>query len=92
MIDSDRIKIVDESSGGEIRHQLYIDGIAQAALIRRLGGEKLGIHWHVYGRQKWPEAKDLICGLLELSIIAEQLNNEEENRERHSSVQRRRKA
>lgn len=86
------IRIVDESGDGELRYQLYVNGSRQAAVIKRRGGEHIGIHWHIYGRQRWPDAKDLIQGLLELSIIADKLHKEEENRERHPPVQRRRKA
>lgn len=33
-------------------------------------------HWQVYGPQYWPEAKILMQGLLELSVLADQLSGE----------------
>ena len=65
------IKIVDESTDNEIRHVLYIDGGTRATLTKK--HSQVHFHWQVYGPQQWPEAKNLILGLLELSILADQL-------------------
>lgn len=70
----DTIEIVDESAHEEIRFQLYIDG-GQRAFVSKKGGA-VQLHWQVYGPQYWPEAKVLMQGLLELSVIADKLSGE----------------
>lgn len=72
--DPDTIEIVDESTHNEIRFQLYIDGGRRAFVSKKNGSVQL--HWEVYGPQYWPEAKVLMQGLLELSVIADQLSGE----------------
>lgn len=70
------IKIVDEStSRRDIRFQLYIDGCRRGLLTKRDG--RVRFHWEVYGPQQWPEAKVLLQGLLDLSVLADQLTAEE---------------
>lgn len=70
----DTIEIIDESTHEEIRFQLYIDGGRRALVSKKSGTVQL--HWQVYGSQHWPEAKVLMQGLLELSIIADKLSGE----------------
>jgi hypothetical protein len=70
----DTIEIVDESAYDEIRFQLYIDGGRRALVSKKSG--IVHIHWQVYGPQYWPEAKVLMQGLLELSVIADKLSGE----------------
>lgn len=72
--DVETIKIVDESTDEEVRFQLYIDG-ARRAFVRKKHGY-VTLHWEVYGPQQWPEAKNLLQGLLQLSVWADQLSGE----------------
>ena len=71
---ADTIEIVDESTHEETRFQLYIDG-GQRALVSKKSGT-VQFHWQVYGPQYWPDAKVLMQGLLELSVIADKLSGE----------------
>ena len=71
----DTIEIRDESTHEEQRFQLYIDGGPRALLSKKHGAVQF--HWQVYGPQYWPEAKVLMQGLLELSVLADQLSGEE---------------
>lgn len=73
----DTIEIIDESTHEEIRFQLYIDD-GRRALVSKKGGT-VQFHWQVYGPQYWPEAKVLVQGLLELSVIADQLSGDKKN-------------
>ena len=72
--DPNSIEIRDESTHEEQRFQLYIDGGPRALLIKKHG--IVQFHWQVYGPQYWPEAKVLMQGLLELSVLADQLSGE----------------
>ena len=72
--DPDTIEIRDESTHEEQRFQLFIDGGPRALLTKKCGTVQL--IWQVYGPQYWPEAKVLIQGLLELSVLADQLSGE----------------
>lgn len=74
MSDVDSIEIRDESTHDQQRFQLYIDGGPRALLTKKHGTVELV--WQVYGPQYWPEAKVLIQGLLELSVVADQLSGE----------------
>jgi hypothetical protein len=74
MSDPDSIEIRDESTHEEQRFQLLIDGGPRALLKKRTG--TVEIVWQVYGPQYWPEAKVLMQGLLELSVLADQLSGE----------------
>lgn len=71
------IKIVDESTDGDIHIQLYVDGCRRAFISNR--GGSINLHWEVYGPQSWPEAKVLIQGLMDLSIIADSLSQDHRN-------------
>lgn len=73
----DTIEIIDESTHEEIRFQLYIDGGRRALVSKKSGTVQL--HWQVYGPQYWPEAQVLMQGLLELSVIADQLSGDKKN-------------
>ena len=66
--------IRDEITYEEPRFRLYADGAAQA-LLRKRGG-MVELVWQVYGPQAWPDAKVLLQGMLELSVIADQLSGE----------------
>lgn len=70
----DTIEIRDESTRDEKRFQLYIDGGPRAAVTKK--GGTVQLTWQVYGPQHWPAAKVLMQGLLDLSIIADQLSGE----------------
>lgn len=72
--DPNSIEIRDESTHEEQRFQLYIDGGPRALLSKKHG--IVQSHWQVYGPQYWPEAKVLMQGLLELSVLADQLSGE----------------
>ena len=72
--DPDTIEIRDESTHDEQRFQLYIDGGPRALLKKRNG--TVEFNWQVYGPQYWPEAKTLMQGLLELSVLADQLSGD----------------
>ena len=74
MSNPDTIEIIDESTYEETRLQLYIDGGKRALLSKKQGDVQ--INWQVHGPQYWPEAKVLMQGLLELSIIADKLSAE----------------
>lgn len=74
IISPDSIEIRNESTHDEQRFQLYIDGGPRALLKKRNGAVEL--NWQVYGPQYWPGAKVLMQGLLELSVLADQLSGE----------------
>jgi hypothetical protein len=74
MSDPNTIEIVDESTHDEILFRLYIDGASRALVSKKNGAVEF--HWQVYGPQYWPEAKVLMQGLLELSVIADKLSGE----------------
>lgn len=68
------IEIRNESTDAEDRFQLYIDGGPRAAVSKK--ANLVQLHWEVYGPQEWPRAKLLLQGLLELSVIADQLSGD----------------
>ena len=70
--DVETIKIVDESTDEEVKFQLYIDEARRAFVLKKNG--YVTLHWEVYGPQQWPEAKNLMQGLLQLSVLADQLS------------------
>ena len=72
--DPNSIEIRDESTHEEQCFRLYIDGGPRALLSKKHG--TVQFHWQVYGPQYWPEAKVLIQGLLELSVLDDQLSGE----------------
>ena len=73
--DLSRISIEDESTEKEVRFQLYINDNHRGLVTKR--GGTVQFHFAVFGPQYWPEAKALMQGLLELSIIADRLSGEE---------------
>ena len=64
------IEIVDESTEMESRLVLLIDGNARATLTQKQGRPPY-LNWQIYGPQQWPDAKEILLGLLELSVHAE---------------------
>lgn len=68
------IQIKNESTDGEERYELYINGGSRATLTKK--GNRVQLNWQVYGPQDWPDAKWLMQGLLELSVIADQLSGD----------------
>lgn len=71
------VKIVDESTDDETRYQLYVDGGRRALVTKK--HSQVHFHWQVYGPIQWPESKNFILGLLELSILADQLYGAKKN-------------
>lgn len=67
--------IVDESNDDERRFQLYVGDTRQALVVKK-PGRPVEINWQIYGPQFWPPAKVLLQGLLDLSVIADQLAGE----------------
>lgn len=67
----DTITIIDEGADGVTHLQLYIDGCRRAFVSDKNG--TIRFQWEVYGPQTWPEAKVLMQGLLELSVMADHL-------------------
>lgn len=70
---SPMISIHDESDDKVERHQLRLNGERRASVTRSKLNGQVRFHWAVYGPVPWPEAKELLEGLLELSIVADQL-------------------
>lgn len=68
------IEICDESTADARRFQLYVDGGRAAVLVKK--NNLISLNWQVHGPQLWPEAKDLLQGLLDLSVIADNLSGE----------------
>lgn len=66
------INIRNTSTDDEESYELFINGGSRATLTKKHGLVQL--HWQVYGPQDWPEAKYVLQGLLELSVIADQLS------------------
>lgn len=67
------IEIRDESEDNERRFRLYIDGAPRAFVKRKQNG-LVTMHLEVYGGLQWQEAKVMMQGLLQLSVIADQLS------------------
>lgn len=68
----DTIDIRDESIDGEARYRLYVDGTPKVTLVKKRGVVEL--RWEVYGPMRWQEARVLVQGLAELTVIADQLS------------------
>lgn len=68
------VQIKNESTDSEERYELYINGGSRATLTKK--GGIVSLNWQVYGPQYWPDAKWLMQGLLELSVIADQLSGD----------------
>lgn len=71
------VEIVDEGMYGDVRFQLYVDGHRYAAITKK-PKNPVQFVWQVHGPQYWPAAKDLIQGLLELSVIADSLTGDKQ--------------
>jgi len=74
----DTMKIVDESTHNEQRFQLYIENGACGLVTKK--NNIVHLHMQVSGPVGWPDAKVLIQGLLELSVIADKLSGEKNGR------------
>lgn len=77
------VHIENESTDDEERYELYVNGGSRATLTKK--NNVVSLNWQVYGPQHWPDAKYVLQGLLELSVIADQIsgatdveNNEDE--------------
>lgn len=57
------------------RYELLVNGVAMAALTQEVQGPPQLV-WAVYGPQRWPDAKELLLGLLELSVTADRLSQQ----------------
>ena len=68
--------IEDLSTADQKVYQLFVDNAPKAKLTKIRGVVQLT--WQVYGPQNWPQAKALVQGLLELSVLADQLSGEKE--------------
>lgn len=66
-------EIVDQSTHEEKIFVLYV-GDGPRATLRKRPGFPVELHWEVYGPQYWPKARPLIQGLLELTLIADELD------------------
>lgn len=64
------------------QHTLYVNGFPAAHVQATPAG--VFLNWSVYGPQQWPEAKLVLEGLLELSVLADQLTT----RPRHAKASR----
>lgn len=69
------IEIKDESGPDGVRFQLYHNGCRRCHVTRKKNG-RVNLHWDIAGAMIWPEAKEVLEGILELSIIADQLSEE----------------
>lgn len=65
------IRIADNGPGARERYTLHVNDFPAAHVSVDVNG--VNLHWAVYGPQPWPEAKTVLEGLLELSILADQL-------------------
>lgn len=79
--DPDTIEIRDESTYDEKKFVLHIDGAPRATLTKN--DTIVQLNWQVYGPQYWPEAKVLMQGLLELSVLADKLDGEKNGKSKN---------
>lgn len=77
------LEIRNESTDSMEKYELYIDGGSRATLTKQ--GGIVSLNWQVYGPQYWPDAKRLMQGLLELSVIADQLSGDVRGQDQSSS-------
>ena len=75
------IEIVDEGVHGLDRYSLLVDGNRKASVTRKSGGA-VELHFEVYGPTYWKDAHQLLEGLLELSVYADQLAGEKHDRKK----------
>ena len=73
--DIETVTIKDESRGSEKRFQLYIDGHRRGLVTRQRCG-RVQLHWETAGPCDLEEARSWVQGMLELSMITEQLAKE----------------
>lgn len=71
----ENINIQDESTDTEKRFQFYVGGCRRGAVTQSKNGQ-VKFHWQTAGPSHIKEARIWIQGLLELSMIAEQLELE----------------
>ena len=57
------------------RYELRVHGVVMAVLTQTTQGPPQ-LAWTVYGPQHWPDAKELLLGLLELSVHADRLSQQ----------------
>lgn len=65
-------EIQDTGEEGRERFVLLVDGVPTAA-VTKVGDQPVQLVWLVYGPQYWPAAKEVLLGLLELSVHADRL-------------------
>lgn len=71
----ENINIQDESADGEKRFQFYV-GECRRGLVTQGKDGRVKFHWQTAGPCNLDESRIWIQGLLELSMIAEQLESE----------------
>lgn len=71
----ENINIRNESTDGEIRYQFYV-GECHRGLVTLGKDGRVKFHWQTAGPSNLEESRIWIQGLLELSMIAEQLELE----------------
>lgn len=71
----ENINIQDESTNEEKRFQFYV-GECRRGLVTQSKNGQVKFHWQTAGPSQIEEARIWIQGLLELSMIAEQLESE----------------
>lgn len=86
MSDEQGAHIVDVSDDDATKYQLYVGQSRVALLTKCSMGVRL--NWQIYGPQFWPEAEEVMAGLLSLSTLADQLYAEHLV-ERRSGVKKR---
>lgn len=66
-------EIVDASDEKVTRYELVVNDTRYAALVADKQGH-VTINWMIYGPQTWPDAQAMVRGVLQLSVIADQLS------------------
>lgn len=77
--DPDTIEIRDRTELGVPRFELLVDGCHRALVTGNPKNGEVNFHWGVYGPVHHQEAKVMLQGLLELSMVADQLELELKN-------------
>ena len=72
----DSIELRDISTDNKKAFALYIDG-CRRGFVSKKPGRPTEFHWEVFGPFVWREAKVLLHGLLQLSVIAERIDEED---------------
>jgi hypothetical protein len=73
--------IRNESTDHGDLYQLYVDGSPQACVTKKAKSDLVELRWEIAGPQYWPKAKRVLQGLLDLSIIADQLSGDSHGQE-----------